>query len=65
MITKFAQIVDQPHERFGLQYQDTLGRKNTMRLDAITYEAAVSEAKSFLGINRENFDDDGNTWEIQ
>jgi hypothetical protein len=35
-----------------------------MRLDAMTYERAVREAKTFLGIDMENLDGDGTTWEI-
>jgi hypothetical protein len=62
---KTAQIMDQPGDRFGLEYDNTVGRKNTMRLDALTYEGALREARRFLGINGENLDADGNVWEIQ
>jgi hypothetical protein len=36
-----------------------------MRLDAPTYERAIREAKSFLGITPENLDGDGTEWEIE
>ena len=62
---KHGQILDQAGNRFGLEYEDTLGRKNTMRLDALTYEGALREARSFLGINGENLDEDGNVWDVQ
>ncbi|HEX5218615.1 MAG TPA: hypothetical protein VFZ59_03535 [Verrucomicrobiae bacterium] len=62
---KHAQIVDRGGDRFGLEYEDTLGRKNTMRLDAVTYEGALREAKSFLGINGSNLDEDGTVWELE
>ena len=62
---KTARILDEEDDSFGLEYDNTLGQKNTMRLDAATYERAVKEAKSFLGINLENVDDDGDSWEIE
>jgi hypothetical protein len=61
---KTAIILDQDDGSFVLEYDNTLGKKNTMRLDAVTYEQAVREAKSFLGINQENLDADGNVWTI-
>ncbi|PYM15673.1 MAG: hypothetical protein DME18_03700 [Verrucomicrobia bacterium] len=48
---KIARILDQDHDTFGLEYEDTRGAKNTMRLDALTYGKAIREAKSFLGID--------------
>ena len=44
---------------FGLEYDDTWGTKNTMRLDALNCETAIRAAKSFLGINQDNQDEDG------
>lgn len=61
---KRGTILDQDGGSFGLEYDNTLGKKNMMRLDAKTYERAISEAKSFLGINEDNSDGDGNLWEI-
>ena len=62
--TKRGTILDQEGGSFGLEYDNTLGKKNVMRLDARTYERAISEAMSFLGINADNADGDGNLWEI-
>jgi hypothetical protein len=62
---KTARILDQEDDTFGLEYDDTRGTKNTMRLDALTYEKAIREAKSFLGIETDNHDADGNLWEVE
>jgi len=62
---KTARILDQEHDTFGLEYDDTRGTKNRMRLDSHTYEKAIQEAKSYLGINEENQDADGNLWEVE
>ena len=64
-MTKIAQIIDLPGDRFRLEYDDTLGRKNSMRLDASTYDGAVQEARTYLGINEQDLDADGNKWEMQ
>jgi len=47
---KTALIVDEAYGAFSLEYDDTRGRKQSMRLDALTYEGALREARSFLGI---------------
>jgi hypothetical protein len=62
---KTARILEDEDDGFGLEYDNNLGQKNTMRLDAATYEKAVQEAKSYLGINPENLDEDGTAWEIE
>jgi len=62
---KTARILDEEDESFGLEYDNNLGQKLTMRLEAVTYERAVREAKTFLGITPENMDGDGTTWEIE
>lgn len=62
---KTARILDQEHGTFGLEYDTTRGPRNTMRLDALTYEHAIREAKSFLGINDDNHDEDGTVWEVE
>jgi len=61
---KTARILDVSYGIFGLEYDNTKGTKNTMRLDAITYEKAVREAKSFLGITEDNHDEAGDEWEV-
>jgi hypothetical protein len=62
---KIARILDENDGRFGLEYENTLGKKNTMRLEAFSYESAVREAKSFLGINPDDRDADGAQWDIE
>ena len=62
---KVAQILDQAGGTFGLEYDNTLGKKNTMRLDAINYDSALREAKSFLGIKVDDHDADGTEWHIE
>lgn len=62
---KIARIFDQDASTFGLEYDNTVGKKNTMRLDARTYERAIREAKLFLGINAENQDADGTLWQVE
>ncbi len=62
---KIAKILDGDDGGFGLEYDNTVGKKNTMRLDAFTYEKAIREAKSFLGINADNHDADGQLWEVE
>ena len=61
---KIGRILDQENGAFGLEYDTTRGDKNTMRLDALTYERAVREAKSFLGIREDDLDGDGALWDI-
>jgi hypothetical protein len=62
---KTARILEEQEDDFGLEYDNNLGQKNTMRLDAATYDQAMREAKSYLGINPENLDGDGTFWGIQ
>jgi hypothetical protein len=60
-----ASIFDQEHGGFVLEYDNSLGKKNTMRLDATTYEQAIREAKSFLGVSNDDSDGDGHHWLIE
>ena len=62
---KTARILDHEHDTFGLEYDDTRGTKNRMRLDSLTYEKAIQEAKLYLGINADNQDPDGDLWEVE
>jgi hypothetical protein len=62
---KVARILDWGRDTFGLEYDNTVGRKHTMSLEAVTYEKAVREAKSFLGIQADNYDSDGTLWDIE
>lgn len=60
---KRAVILYQEDDSFGVEYDNTIGSKNTMRLEAQNYEDAIAEIKSFLGIT-EDRDQDGTVWEI-
>jgi hypothetical protein len=62
---KIARILDQDGDTFAVEYDNTIGKKNRMRLEAATYEGAIREAKSYLGINAENMDGDGTVWEVE
>ncbi len=61
---KRAIISDEEDGAFVAEYDNTVGGKNTMRLEAETYEDAVEEIKSFLGIVGDR-DDAGNLWEVE
>jgi hypothetical protein len=62
---KTATILDQDRDDFGLEYDNTRGGKNTMRLDASTYERAIEEARRFLGIQSDDHDEEGNLWAVE
>lgn len=62
---KYAAILDQGTDSFCLEYDDTIGRKNTMRLEAVTYDQAVREARAFLGIKENDRDEDGDLWLVE
>jgi len=62
---KIARIFDQDSDTFAVEYDNSIGKKNRMRLEATTYEGAIREAKVFLGINAENKDGDGTLWEVE
>ena len=61
---KCATIVDQSYGVFGLEYDNTVGKRHTMRLDAATYEEALREARAYLGILDNDRDDNGDLWMI-
>ena len=65
MTTKIARVVDRPNGYFGLEYDNTRGEKNSMHLDALDYEAAIREAKSFLGIDDDNRDEEDVLWDLE
>ena len=62
---KIGKILDEALDTFGLEYDDTRGTKNRMRLDSLTYEKAIQEARLYLGINEDNQDPDGDLWEVE
>jgi len=61
---KRATILDEVGGVFGLEYDNTIGRKHTMRLEAATYEQALREARTFLGIRENGQDEDGDLWTV-
>jgi hypothetical protein len=63
---KTARILDEDANGFfRVEYDNDRGSKNMMRLDASTYDKAIREAKSFLGINAADCDGDGNQWAVE
>jgi len=60
---KRVTITEDDDGAFVAEYDNSLGAKNAMRLEASTYEEAVDEIKEYLGITDDR-DGDGNTWEI-
>ena len=62
---KTAKVLDTDDGGFGLEYDNTRGSRNTMRLDALTYEGALREARSFLGIKVDQQDADGTEWQVE
>jgi hypothetical protein len=62
---KNARILDEPGGTFRLEYDDTLGHKRNTRLDAMTYEQALREARSYLEIGDDDRDSEGVQWDIE
>ena len=62
---KRATVLDEVGGFFGLEYDNTIGRKHTMRLEAATYEGALREARAFLGIAENDQDEDGDQWTVE
>ncbi len=62
---KIARIFDGDGGTFGLEYDNTLGDKLTMRLEALSYEHAIREAKVFLDVGADDRDADGTQWDIE
>ena len=62
---KIARILDGPGGTFRLEYDDTRGRKQNTRLEAMTYEQALREARSYLEIGDDDRDSEGTQWDIE
>lgn len=58
-------VLDTDEGGFGLEYDNGRGSRSTMRLEAQTYEGALKEARSFLGILRDGRDEEGEAWEVE
>ena len=62
---KIARILDEPGGMFRVEYDDTIGHKHNARLDALTYEQALQEARSYLEIGEGDRDTQGAQWDIE
>ncbi len=59
-----ARILDEEDDSFCLEYPNRSGAKSFMRLEAATYEGAIREAKSYLGIGLDDRDEHGTLWQF-
>jgi hypothetical protein len=62
---KIARLLDEPGGSFRLEYDNGLGHKQSTRLDAVSYEQALREARSYLEIGGDDRDAEGTQWEIE
>jgi hypothetical protein len=62
---KIARILDEPGGMFRLEYENMRGHKQDTRLDAMTYEQALREARSYLEIGDDDCDSEGTQWNIE
>jgi hypothetical protein len=62
---KIARILDEAGGKFRLEYENTRGHKQNMSLDAVTYEQALREARSYLEIGEGDCDGEGAQWNIE
>jgi hypothetical protein len=62
---KVAAVLDDDEGGFMLEYDNTRGEKNTMRLDGVSYAGAIREARSFLGIGTDDRDEDECEWSVE
>ena len=62
---KIARILDEPSGMYRLEYDDTLGQKRNTRLDAMSCEQALREARVYLKIGEGDRDSEGAQWDIE
>ncbi len=62
---KVARILDEEGGSFRLEFDNDLGHKQNMRLDALSYEQALREAKGYLEVGEDDRDSEGTQWEIE
>ena len=62
---KIARIRDEREGSFRLEYDNARGHKQSTRLDAVTYEQALREAKRYLEIGEDDHDPEGAQWDIE
>ena len=64
-VPKCATVSEQESGVFTLDYDNTVGKTHSMRLDASTYERALREARSYLGIDEDGRDEAGDQWVVE
>ena len=62
---KIARILDEPGGTFRVEYDNARGNKQNTRLEAVTYEHALREARSYLEIGDDDRDSEGTQWDIE
>ena len=62
---RIARILDESGGTFRLEFDDSLGHKQSSRLDATTYEQALWEARAYLEIGEDERDSEGAQWNIE
>jgi hypothetical protein len=62
---KRAEILEESEGEFAVEYDDTRGGRQRMRLEAVTYERAIREARAFLGIDGAGLDAAGDSWVVE
>ena len=62
---KIARILDEPGGTFRVEYDNARGNKPNTRLEAMTYERALREARSYLEIGDDDRDPEGTQWDIE
>jgi len=62
---KIARILEEAGGAFRLEYDNERGHKQNTSLDAVTYEQALREARSYLEIGDGDCDAEGAQWDIE
>ncbi len=62
---RIARILDEAGGTFRLEYDNDRGHKQNTRLDALSYEQALREARGYLEIGEDDRDPEGAQWEIE
>ena len=62
---KIARILDESGGTFRVEYENARGHKQSTRLEAMTYEQALREARSYLEIGDDDRDSNGIEWNIE
>lgn len=62
---KIARILDAEGGTFRLEYDNARGQKQNTRLEAMSYERALREAKGYLEIGEDDRDAEGAQWDIE